>query len=122
MKRKGLYWAAMLALLGCAAFLGGCQSRQPYAGKYQSLNHPEGQSPIVLELKATGEGIWSAGDQRIPFRWEFKQEKIWLHTQGGGVLIATPMGDELSVDMSGDLHPGCPPTRCLNFKRLPEGA
>jgi hypothetical protein len=117
MKRK-LLWAAGLTLFLAALGLWGCSNREPYAGKYRSL----GQTPeINLELKANGEGVWEAGGQRVTFRWEVKKDKIWIHAKGGGVLIGTPAGDLLALDMTGDIHPGCPPQSCVSFKRLPEG-
>jgi hypothetical protein len=111
-------WVGGLVVLLLGLGLLGCKDRTPYSGKYQSLREtPE----IVLELKPNGEGIWSSGDQRVTFRWEVKGDRIWIHAQGGGVLIGTPLGDRISLDMSGDLYPGCLRGRCVEFKRLPEG-
>jgi hypothetical protein len=111
-------WAAGLILVLAGLCLLGCKERQPYAGKFISLNEtPE----ITLDLKPNGEGIWSSGDQRVTFRWEVKGERIWFHAKGGGVLVGTPLGDRLSLDMSGDLYPGCLRGKCVEFKRLPEG-
>jgi hypothetical protein len=81
------------------------------------------QTPeITLELKPNGEGVWSSGDIPVPFRWEVKDEKIWLHTKGGGVLIGSPVSHEIVMDMSGDLRPCCPVDKMVRFKRLPEGS
>jgi hypothetical protein len=117
MKHK-LFWAAGLTLLLAGLFLLGCSDRGPYAGKYRSM----GQTPeITLELKANGEGVWEAGGQQVSFRWEVKKDRIWIHAKGGGVLVGTPAGDMLAMDMTGDLNPGCPAGSCVNFKRLPGG-
>ncbi len=111
-------WAVSLIVLMAGVAILGCKQREPYAGKFLSINEtPE----ITLELKPNGEGIWSSGDQRISFRWEVKGDRIWIHARGGGVLIATPLGDRLTVDMSGDLYPGCLRGKCVEFKRVPEG-
>jgi hypothetical protein len=115
---KKLLCAAGLMVFLAGLWLSGCSNREQYAGKYRSL----GQTPeINLELKANGEGTWEMGDQRVSFRWEVKKDKIWIHAKGGGVLIGTPAGNMLAMDMTGDLHPGCPSASCINFKRLPEG-
>jgi hypothetical protein len=121
MTNRRLIGLAVLTLLWGGIWLGGCTSREPYVGKYQSYGQPAEQQTIILELKPNGEGVWSAGDQRVTFRWEIKKEKIWRHTHGGGVLIGTPVGDEITVDMSGDLRPCCPVSSMVKFKRLPEG-
>jgi hypothetical protein len=118
MKNKRILWAAGLILFLGGVCLWGCQTRDPFAGKFQSV---EQKPEITLDLKANGEGVWTSGDVRVPFRWEVKQEKIWIHAKGGGVLIGTLAGQDLSIDISGDLHPGCPPQSCVLFKRLPEG-
>ncbi len=111
--------AASLAVVVGALCLWGCTTREPYAGKFQSVHQ---EPEITLELKPTGEGIWSSGDLRVPFRWEVKKEKVMIHTKGGGVLIGSLAGDSLSLDMSGDWNPpGCPMQKCITFKRLPEG-
>jgi hypothetical protein len=117
MSHRRLSTLALIWLLAALA-LGGCKAREPFAGKYQSVNRTP---QITLELKANGEGTWSMGDQQVSFRWEVKKDRIWIHAKGGGVMIGTLAGDLLSLDISGDLHPGCPPERCVPFKRLPEG-
>jgi hypothetical protein len=117
---KRWIWLAVLILLLGGLSLAGCKSREPYVGKYQSFEPPIEGGPITLELKANGEGVWTLGEQRVPFRWEVKKEKIWLHTKGGGVLIGTPVADELTLDLSGDLRACCPVQNMVKFKRLPE--
>ncbi len=121
MSGKSWLWLVILTLLWGGVALPGCKAREPYVGKYQSVVEIPESGRIVLELKGNGEGIWTLGDQRTVFRWEVKQEKVWLHTKGGGVLIGTPVGDELTLDMSGDLRPCCPVEKMVKFKRLPEG-
>jgi hypothetical protein len=48
---------------------------------------------------------------------------LWFYLKTGGILIATPSneGKMLSVDTTGDWHPGCPPNHCVVFKRVQEG-
>ncbi len=110
----------MVVLLGLMLALG-CQSQQYLAGKYKSVSQGPGAPAILLELESDGKGSWKAGDQpKVTFRWEIKKDKIWIHAEGGGVLIGTPLGqDELSLDMSGDISPEW--GKHIQFKRLAAG-
>jgi hypothetical protein len=121
MKAGRLILTACLALILGGVLALGCQSQQPFAGKYQSVPKAPGEPSIVLELESDGKGSWKAGDQpKVTFRWEIKKDKIWIHGEGGGVLIGTPAGkDELSLDMSGDIRPEW--GKHLQFKRMPAG-
>ncbi len=121
MKAGKLSRAAGIVLILGIMLAWGCQSQQHLAGKYKSVPRGPGEPPIILELESDGKGSWKAGDQaKVTFRWEIKKDKIWIHAEGGGVLIGTPTGqDELSLDMSGDIRPEW--GQHIRFKRLAAG-
>jgi hypothetical protein len=93
-------------------------------GTYQSVEPFAGKGHIRLQLKEDGECTWKLGEaESLKFKWRVNQGQIWIYTKEGAILIVTPGngGKILSVDMTGDWHPGCPPGSCVTFKRVPEG-
>ena len=68
-------------------------------------------------------GMPLAGKTMAEFTWVVNDGKPWFYLKTGGILIATPAegGKLLSVDTTGDWHPGCPPGSCVNFKRVKDG-
>ncbi|MFP3868417.1 MAG: hypothetical protein ACLFUU_09670 [Desulfobacteraceae bacterium] len=116
MKLYRILWLAMAVVALCLAL--GCKSRSPYTGKYVAEVKKPTPQQIFLELAANGEGSWTIDSQEVSFRWEVKNGEVWLHTKGGGVIIGTPVGEKLFLDLSGDIKPG---SKHLEFKPLPEG-
>lgn len=108
----------LIMAVACLALALGCKSRDPYTGRYQAEVQEPTPRTIILELKANGEGSWTVEGQEVQFRWEVKDDQIWLHTKGGGVIIGYPVGNMLFIDLSGDIRPT---GKKLQFKRLPEG-
>jgi hypothetical protein len=125
MKRDALKLAAVLGLILVGLVLAGCgESRSPYAGTYQAVECFPDNKCIEIDLKENGKGTWTvAGKTMAEFTWVVNDGKPWFYLKSGGILIATPSegGKVLSVDMTGDWHPGCPPNQCLVFKRVLEG-
>ena len=124
MKRKLLKLAAVPVLLLVALGLGGCgESRSPFAGTYRSEETFAGNKYVDLDLKEDGKGTWALAGKTVEFTWRVNNGKVWMYLKTGGIVIATPSeeGQKLSLDMTGDWHPGCPPNACVNFKRIKEG-
>jgi hypothetical protein len=125
MKRYLLKLAVLFVLITVGLVLAGCgESRAPYAGTYNSLEPVAGKNFAELDLKENGKGTWTlAGKTMAEFTWVVNDGKPWFYLKSGGILIATPSegGKLLSVDMTGDWHPGCPPGSCVIFKRVSEG-
>ena len=125
MKINFLKLGAVLGLIMLWLVLGGCgESRSPFAGTYRSLEPFAGKNFAELELKENGKGTWTlAGKTMAEFTWVVNDGKPWFYLKTGGILIATPTegGKVLSVDTTGDWHPGCPPGSCVLFKRVAEG-
>ncbi len=123
MKRELLKLAAVLVLLLVCLGLGGCgESRSPFAGTYRSEETFAGNKYVDLDLKEDGKGTWALAGKTVEFTWLVNNGKVWMYLKTGGIVIATPSaGGRLSLDMTGEWHPGCPPNACVNFKRIKEG-
>ncbi len=125
MKRKLLRLAAFLVLVLVPLGLGACgESHSQYAGTYRSEEPVAGKKYINLDLKEDGKGVWTLAGKTVEFNWVVNDGKVWLYLKTGGIIIATPSegGNKLSLDMTGEWHPGCPPNACVTFRRIKEGA
>jgi hypothetical protein len=124
MKRDLLKLAAVLGLMLVFLTLWGCgESRSKFAGTYRSEETFAGKNYIDLDLKNNGKGTWTMEGKSVEFTWVVNDGKVWLYLKSGGIIIGTPSdgGKRLSLDMTGDWHPGCPPNACVPFKRILEG-
>lgn len=124
MKKDIMKLAAILGLLVVWLALGGCgESRSPFAGTYRSVEPFVGKNYIDLDLNENGKGTWTLEGKTVEFTWMVNDGRIWIYTKSGAIIIVTPGegGKMLSADMSADWHPGCPPSSCVAFRRVPEG-
>jgi hypothetical protein len=126
MKKAYLILSGALVLVLASLFAAGCgESRQPYVGTYRSVEPFAGKGHIELVLKENGEATWKlAGEEKtIKFKWKVDNSRLWLYTKEGGIIHATTSdgGKVLSLDMTGEWNPGCPPDKCLTFNRVKEG-
>ncbi len=124
MKINFLKLGTILGLIIFGLVLGGCgESRSPFAGTYRSVETFAGKNYVDLDLKEDGKGTWTVAGKSTDFTWVVNDGKVWIYTKSGAILIATPTegGKVLSVDMTGDWHPGCPPNACTTFKRVQTG-
>ncbi len=76
--------AAVIFIL--SLFLTGCDSKEKYVGKYILMKTGNQGVNLELELKADGQGSWTADIDNVTFRWEITGKKILLHTRTGGVI------------------------------------
>ena len=116
--------AAVLGLIMVGLVLGGCgESRSEFAGTYKSEKPFAGKDYIDLDLQENGKGTWVLAGKTVEFTWVVNAGKIFIYTKPGAILVVTPIegGKMLSVDTTGDWHPGCPPGSCVNFKRVKDG-
>ena len=121
MKINVLKLAAVLGLImGWLVCVGCGESRSPFAGTYRSVETFAGKNYVDLELKEDGKGTWTVAGKGTDFTWVVNDGKVWIYTKSGAILIATPTegGKVLSLDMTGDWHPGCPSNACVVFKRV----
>lgn len=83
-------------------FTGACENREHLVGKYQTAIDVNGESQtILLELMANGQGSWSGQEDNITFKWESKEDEIWLHTKSGGLIVAKIVGENIEIDLAG---------------------
>lgn len=124
MKKDSLKIAAIIALVLVGLVLAGCgEPRSRFAGTYKSVEPYAGKGNITLNLMEDGRGTWALAGKTVEFTWVVNNDKIWLYTKPGAILIVTPSegGKLLSADMTGEWHPGCPANACVEFRRVPEG-
>ena len=124
MKINFLKLAAVLGLIMFWLVLGGCgESRSPFAGTYRSVETFAGKNYVDLELKEDGKGTWTVAGKSTDFTWVVNDGKVWFIPNPAASSSPPPpkVGKVLSVDMTGDWHPGCPPGACMIFKRVPTG-
>ncbi len=124
MNKDSLKLAAVLGLILVGLALAGCgESRSRFAGAYRSVNPIAEKNYIDLDLQENGKGTWTLAGKTTEFTWVVNDHKIWIYLKTGAIIIFTPSegGKELSADMTGEWHLGCPPNSCVAFKRVPEG-
>ncbi|HEY9074876.1 MAG TPA: hypothetical protein VIN67_12165 [Desulfobaccales bacterium] len=124
MKKNYLKLAVVLTLIMMGLVLAGCgESRSPFAGTYRSEQTFAGKNYVDLDLKEDGKGTWTLAGKTVEFTWLVNNDKLMFYTKTGAILVVTPSdeGKVLSVDMTGDWHPGCPANACVAFKRIQQG-
>ncbi|MFZ5451929.1 MAG: hypothetical protein ACOZF2_08700 [Thermodesulfobacteriota bacterium] len=122
MKKDLVKLAAVIGLLVICLALAGCgESHSPFAGTYKSVEPYVGKNYLTLDLKESGKGTWNLEGKTVEFTWVVNSGRIWIYTKTGAIIIVTPGdgGKMLSADMSADWHPGCPPSSCVTFRRVP---
>jgi len=65
-----------------------------------------------IELMEKGEAIWRVPDDEVPFRWDIKNDEIWLSTKSGGIIIGKIHENTIHVKLPGIK------TVC-HFKKIP---
>jgi hypothetical protein len=101
----------------------GCgDSRTPFVGIYKSIEPFAGKGHIRLELKEGGEAAWTLEPEggTVRLNWKVDSGRLFIYTKEGGIIFANPShgGKQLTVDLSGELHPGGLPGKTVIFKRL----
>ena len=108
--------------IACAIILSSCgESRTPFVGSYKSEESIGDKGHIQIVLRDNGEAEWGWGEEgkTTKFKWRVQDDRVWLYTNAGAIIIATPSNDknQLSVDMTGEWHEGCPTDKCIVFNR-----
>ncbi len=86
MIRTGLLRIVFLTALFFVS-LSACEDRADVQGSYLAESPPDTQANYQkLILNLNGQGSWVRGDERVFFKWETNNNKIWLHTKSGGII------------------------------------
>ena len=93
--------------------LSACEDTSDLRGRYWAEGPPQEKQadPVELVLNLNGQGFWIMGDERVLFKWETKNNKIWLHTKAGGIIS----GNLIKSDRIEIMLPG---TGRLIFKKV----
>ncbi len=79
-----------------------CEDRGKLVGKYQAdTNKNRPSQTISLELSANGQGSWSIEEDNASFKWEIREDAIWLHTRSGGVIVGEISGETIQINLPG---------------------
>jgi len=97
--RKRTAWLLGVSL-GCLflALCPACESKDKYAGTYAAQGKT---GEVRMELKASGEGIWIAGNQEVSFSWHIKAGDLRINTKEGGVIVGKIEGSAIKVNLPG---------------------
>jgi len=77
-----------------------CEDTEKLLGKYQADTNKNRQSAnIFLELMDNGQGSWSTEEDSVSFKWEIRENEIWLHTKSGGVIVGKIVGETIKITL-----------------------
>jgi hypothetical protein len=97
--RKRTAWTLGVSLLCLTLILcSACESKDKYAGTYDAQGKT---GEVRLELKASGEGIWIAGNQEVSFSWHIKKGDLRINTKEGGVIVGKIEGSAIRISLPG---------------------
>jgi hypothetical protein len=97
--RKRTAWTLGVSLLCLTLILcPACESKDKYAGTYDAQGKT---GEVRLELKASGEGIWIAGNQEVSFSWHIKKGDLRINTREGGVIVGKLEGNAVKISLPG---------------------
>jgi len=97
--RKRTTWTLGVSLLCLLlALCLACESKDKYAGTYAAQGKT---GEVRMELKASGDGIWIAGNQEISFSWHIKAGDLRINTKEGGVIVGKIEGSAFKISLPG---------------------
>jgi len=99
MNRSFHIFVVMLHLL---VVLWSCGQQPALVGRYEAIDPQDSKHVVVLVLQSSGNGSWNFEDEEVPVRWEQRDQQIWLHYRGGGVVAGEISGaDEIEIALPG---------------------
>jgi hypothetical protein len=90
-----------------------CVQEDIYEGVYKAKGgKTEKYCNSQIELMEKGQAVWRVPDDEVTFRWDIKDNEIWLSTKSGGIIIGTIQDHTIRVKLPGAK------TVC-NFEKIP---
>ena len=102
-------------MLGCLMLLlfFSCVQEDIYEGVYKAEGgKTEKYCNSQIELMEKGLAVWTVPGDDVSFRWDIKEDEIWLSTKSGGIIIGTIQDRTIRVKLPGTK------TVC-SFKKIP---
>jgi len=94
-------------------FISSCFQEDIYEGVYKAEGgKSQKYCNSQIELMEKGVAVWRVPDDEVPFRWDIKDEEIWLSTKSGGIIIGKIQENTIHVKLPGTK------TVC-HFKKMP---
>lgn len=94
-------------------FIFSCVQEDIYEGVYKAKGgKTEKYCNSQIELMEKGEAVWRVPDDEVSFRWDIKDNEIWLSSKSGGIIIGTIQDNTIRVKLPGTK------TVC-NFEKIP---
>lgn len=87
--------------LFCATALAGCDTgTKALVGTYQAQTR---NGRVTLQMKESGQGVWTVGEDQITFSWHLKGNQLRLYTRNGGVILGALKAGTIQIALPG-LH------------------
>ncbi len=83
-------------------FIVSCFQEDIYEGVYKAEGgKSQRYCSSQIELMEKGVAVWRVPDDEVPFRWDVKDEEIWLSSKSGGIIIGKIQEDTIHVKLPG---------------------
>ncbi len=83
-------------------FMPSCFQEDVYEGIYKAEGgKSQKYCNSQIELMEKGEAVWRVPDDEVPFRWDIKNEEIWLSTKSGGIIIGKIQENTIHIKLPG---------------------
>lgn len=84
------------------AVLVSCTQRDKYIGTYKIAGDvPAGSEGDYIQLKENGDGVWRIKNDEFVLGWDFRYDKIYMHTKGGVVIGKLKAGNIMEISLPG---------------------
>ena len=94
-------------------FIFSCIQEDIYEGVYKAKGgKTEKYCNSQIELREKGQAVWRVPDDEVTFRWNIKDNEIWLSTKSGGIIIGRIQDNTIQIKLPGTK------TVC-NFEKIP---